>query len=277
MENLQEELEKYKEGKNIKEICLYILTPCYGGVVHINYTCALIKTIELCNHLGIKIKTEFTKNESLVQRARNHLIAKAMHDPQTTHIMFIDSDITWSPKDIIYLILHDKEVIGGIYPFKTFYLDKLNNEKEMQKIKEMYNNKIHQTLSFPEFLKQNLLKFNLNFIGGEQKIQKNLLPIRHLATGFMMLQRSCIEKMMEQYAHTKYECDTGQLRGDENKFCYALFDCFIRDGHYYSEDWGFCDRWTKIGGSIYSDITITLGHSGMTDYCGRVLSTLEVK
>ena len=277
MEYLQIELQKYKEKKNIHEICLYILTPCYGGVVHVNYTCALLKTIELCEKLGIKVLTEFTKNESLVQRARNHLIAKAMHNSDATHIIFIDSDITWSPKDIISLILHDKEIVGGIYPFKTFYFDKLNDEKEIEKLKQKYTNKIHQTLSFPEFLKQNLLKFNLNFVGGKQRVQNNLLPIRHLATGFMMLQRSSIEKMMEHYAHTKYECDTGHLKGDENKFCYALFDCFIKDGHYYSEDWGFCDRWKNIGGEIYADITVTLGHSGLTDYYGRVLSTLELK
>lgn len=276
MEHLQIELQKYKEKKNIHEICLYILTPCYGGVVHVNYTCSLLKTIELCERVGIKVVTEFTKNESLVQRARNHLIAKAMHNSNTTHIIFIDSDITWSPKDIINLILHDKEIVGGIYPFKTFYFDKLNDEKEMEKLKQKYTNKVHQTISFPEFLKQNLLKFNLNFAAGQQRIQNNLLPIRHLATGFMMLQRSGIEKMMEHYAHTKYECDTGQLKGDENKFCYALFDCFIKDGHYYSEDWGFCDRWKNIGGEIYADITVTLGHSGVTDYYGRVLSTLEL-
>ncbi len=277
MEHLQKEIQKYKEKKNIQEICLYILTPCYGGMVHVNYTCALLKTIELCQRLSIKVLTEFTKNESLVQRARNHLIAKAMHNPNTTHIIFIDSDITWSARDIISLILHDKEIVGGIYPFKTFYLDKLNDEKEMEKLKQKYTNKVHQTLSFPEFLKQNLLKFNLNFTAGQQRVQKNLLPIRHLATGFMMLQRSSVEKMMEHYAHTKFECDTGHLKGDENKFCYALFDCFIKDGHYYSEDWGFCDRWKNIGGDIYTDITITLGHTGVTDYYGRVLSTLELQ
>lgn len=277
METLQNQINQYKEKNNIKNIVLYILTPCYGGVVHVNYTYTLIRTIELCRQLDIKVMTEFTKNESLVQRARNHLIAKAMYNKDTTHIMFIDSDITWAPVDIINLILHDKEVVGGIYPFKTYYLDKLHDEVEMNKIKENYKNSIHQTLPYLEFLKQNLLKFNLNFVGGEQRITKNLLPIRHLATGFMMMKRSCIEKMMERYSHTKYDCDTGQLKGDENKFCYALFDCYIKDGHYYSEDWGFCDRWTEIDGEIFADIAISLAHSGMTDYYGRVLSTLEIK
>lgn len=276
MEKLKSEIDKYKQKKNIDNIELMILTPCYGGVVHVNFTVCLIKTKDLCNELGIKVSTEFTKNESLIQRARNHLIAKAMSYKSVTHIMFIDSDITWNPVDIVKLILHDQELVGGIYPFKFYDLNVITDEDKMKKIKDKYNTSYHKDLSYSEFLKQNLLKFNLNFHSEEQKIQKNLLPIRHLATGFMMMTRSCIEKMMEHYPHTKYDCDTKQLQGTENDYCYALFDCFIKEGHYFSEDWGFCDRWKSIGGEIYTDVSITLGHSGMTDYSGRVLSTLDI-
>lgn len=277
MSDMKQHVLNFQEKKNIEQISLVILTPCYGGMVHVNYTVCLLKTKELCSELGIKLHIEFTKNESLIQRARNHLIAKAMFRQDTTHIMFIDSDITWNPIDIIKLILHDKEIVGGIYPFKFYDLNVLHNQEKLQKIKEKYNKAAyHKTLSFPEFLKQNLLKFNLNFIRGEQKIQENLLSIRHLATGFMMMKRSCIEKMIEHYPHTKYDCDTQQLQGNENKYCYALFDCFLKDGHYFSEDWGFCDRWKSIGGDIFTDVSITLGHSGVTDYTGRVLSVLDI-
>lgn len=277
MEILKERVIHLKEKNNLKNIELIILTPCYGGVVHVNYTICLIKTIELCSHFGIKVYTEFTKNESLIQRARNHLIAKAMFRESSSHIMFIDSDITWEPLDIVKLILHDKEIVGGIYPFKFYNLDSLHDEKQLNKIKEKYEISFNKTISYSEFFKQNLLKFNLNFIPGQQRIQENLLPIRHLATGFMMMKRSCIEKMMEHFPHTKYECDTKHLQGEENKFCYALFDCFLKDGHYLSEDWGFCDRWRSIGGDIFTDVTITLGHSGVTDYSGRILSSLDIQ
>lgn len=273
---MQTQIDEWR-AKNGKNIELAILTPCYGGVVHTNYTMCLIQTIELCKRYGIVVSIEFTKNESLVQRARNQLIAKAMFRLTTTHIMFIDSDITWRAEDIIKLILHDREVIGAIYPFKQYNLNVIHDESKMSEIKKRYEIPFNKKMSFEKFFEENLLKFNTNFKPERQQIEKNLLPIKHLATGFMMMKRSCIEKMMDKFPHTKYECDTKQLVGEENKFCYALFDCFIKEGHYYSEDWGFCDRWESIGGDIFCDVTIPLGHSGVTDYRGRLLSTLEIK
>ena len=104
---------------------LYILTPCYGCMCHVNYMCALIKTIETFRLYDFPLQVEFCKNDSLVSRARNNLIAKAMTDPETTHMMFIDSDITWDPMDIFKLILAEKPLVGGIYPMKHYFWDKL--------------------------------------------------------------------------------------------------------------------------------------------------------
>jgi hypothetical protein len=48
----------------------------------------------------------------------------------------------------------------------------------------------------------------------------------------------------------------------------------VEDNHYYSEDWLFCHRWTKMGGSIYLDVTINLMHTGNVDFKGSYLSTI---
>jgi hypothetical protein len=66
----------------------------------------------------------------------------------------------------------------------------------------------------------------------------------------------------------------GFLKGSENDHAYALFDCGVEDNHYYSEDWLFCHRWTKMGGSIYLDVTINLMHTGNVDFKGSYLSTI---
>ena len=54
-----------------------------------------MKTKDLFQQLGIELHTEFCKNDSLVSRARNNLVARAMSNPNTTHMLFIDNDITW--------------------------------------------------------------------------------------------------------------------------------------------------------------------------------------
>jgi len=258
-------------------INLYILTPCYGGLVYVNYTNKLLETQELFLQLGITLKVELMSNESLITRGRNTLICKSMCNMAMTHCLFIDADITWEPMDIIKLIVSNKELCGGIYPFKHYFLDWVNKEfleKLAIKNKLPYNDKIDKRA----FLEQNLLKYNIQYLPDTSKsnIVHNLLEIALLPTGFMMLKRSCIQKMMDAYPETKHKCDTNFLKEGDDKYMYALFDCFIKNGSYYSEDWGFCDRWRAIGGQIYVDITLSLFHTGISHHNGRILSTMEL-
>jgi len=100
------------------------------------------------------------------------------------------------------------------------------------------------------------------------------MEVKHLATGFMMIQRGVLEKLMEIHPETKYIDDVNYLSGKENDYAYALFDCGVENGHYYSEDWLFCSRWTALGEHVYANISIDLTHTGQYDYRGSYLSTL---
>ena len=90
----------------------------------------------------------------------------------------------------------------------------------------------------------------------------------------MMIKRELINKMILQFPETKYEDDIGFLNKHENVFAYALFDCHVINGHYYSEDWLFCHRWLEMGGEVYLDITINLTHVGTENYEGSYLNTI---
>ena len=271
---IQEYLKNHKSR-------LVILTPCYGCMCHVNYMCALMKTIEIFRIYNFPLHVEFCKNDSLVSRARNNLIAKAMYDPETTHIMFIDSDITWDPMDIFKLILSEKPLVGGVYPMKHYFWDKLVPKSGDKKtpVETMLDRKNGNTylsniVSDEEMIQYNLLKYNMNYMSNHLSISNNLTEVRHLATGFMMIQRPLLEAMMAEFPATKYVDDVSFLQGDENKYAYALFDCGVEEGHYFSEDWLFCHRWTKMGGKIYVDVSISLVHSGMEDYKGCFISSI---
>ena len=260
---------------------LVILTPCYGCMCHVNYMCALIKTIEIFRLYNFPLLVEFCKNDSLVSRARNNLIAKAMIDPEATHIMFIDSDITWDPMDIFKLILSEKPLVGGVYPMKHYFWDKLIPKPGDKKtpVENMIDRKngnsyLSNIVNDEEMVQYNVLKYNMNYISNHLSISNNLAEVRHLATGFMMIQRTLLESMMLEFPATKYTDDVSFLQGDENKYAYALFDCGVEEGHYFSEDWLFCHRWTKMGGKIYVDVSISLVHSGMEDYKGCFISSI---
>ena len=258
-----------------KKPSLTILTPCYNSTVYVSYMESLIQTFAMCKDIGLQMKVHFCKNDSLVSRARNNLIAKAMADPKTTHMLFIDADITWDPSDILKLLLADKGVVGGIYPIKQYkwdnllepeFVNTLKKKKENSQIKDMLNN--------TDFLKTNMVKYNVNYESSVLNVTNNLAKVKHLATGFMMINREVIETMSRGFPNTKYVDDVGYLYGKENDFAYALFDCGVEEGHYFSEDWMFCHRWSKMGGGVYIDVTINLDHTGVETYKGSYISSV---
>ena len=262
---------------------LIILTPCFGSVCFVSYTVCLISTIELLKTYGIPVQIQFCRNDSLVSRARNNLIAKAMNYPDITHIMFIDNDISWEPISIFKLLLAEKHVIGGAYPLKNYNWTKLlkdpfnpyNTSNTIDQWLESKNkSQLTSFISDEEYIQNKLLRYNINYISNSMKIDNNLAQVKHMATGFMMIRKETIEKMFASFPSTKYVDDVNFLLPEENKYAYALFDCGVEEGHYFSEDWLFCDRWTKMGGEIYLDVTINLTHTGIEDYKGCYLSSI---
>jgi hypothetical protein len=270
-------LSRIQNYAKTNPLSVVILTPCYGSQCYVNYISSLLNTMALFTKLGLKLRVEFCKNDSLVSRARNNLIAKAMHDKETTHMIFIDADITWNPVDIIKLILADKNIVGGVYPIKNYDWSKLvNPDKDTVKewIDKKNGSQLSTTISDQDMVQHRLMRYNLNYLGNTLEIVNNLTKVRHLATGFMMIRRDTIEKMGRAFPSTKYTDDVGFLHGPENEYAFALFDCGVEDGHYCSEDWLFCSRWSKMGGDVWIDVTINLNHSGVEDFKGCYLASL---
>jgi len=261
---------------------LYILTPCYGGMCYVNFLMCLMNTIQLFQQFEFPMQVVFCKNDSLVSRARNNLVAKAMNDPLMTHILFIDNDISWSAVDILKLILCEKPFCGGIYPQKNYNWQRLIKDEQNPYNTNIVQSWIHkktgsqlgELFTDEKLVQNNLLKYNVNYLGNVLKIENNLAKVKHLATGFMMIRRSTIEQMSAAFPSTKYTDDIGFLEGTENNFAYALFDCAVEEDHYLSEDWLFSNRWGKMGGDIFVDVTINLTHTGIEDFHGSFLSTL---
>ena len=253
---------------------VHILTSCYGSSCFVNYVTCIMATRQLFNVYNIPLHINFCKNDSLITRARNNLIAKAMNNPEMTHILFIDNDITWDPLDIIKLIISDKELVGGIYPYKNYNWDKLKEPDVIQNILNKKNNSFFKNTSDNEIIQHSLLEYNLNYKSKNMEVKNNLIEVRHIATGFMLIKRNVIEKLFEAHPTTKYVDDINYLSKDEENFAYALFDCAVIENHYFSEDWLFCHRWSQINGQIFTDISINLQHTGLEDYNGSILSTL---
>ena len=279
-ESQRETIDSYLEKHGAP--CLYILTPCYGGMCYTSYTKSIMSTVELLKQYNIDIHVEFCNSDSLISRARNNLIAKAMSNPKTTHIMFIDADITWNPEEIIKLLISNKDLCGGVYPLKKYNWDKLlkptSDERKGAMLSEWLEKKdstiFKDITDDKNFIQHKLLSYNLNYTSNKIEIKDNMAEVRHIATGFMMMKRNVIDQLMKAFPYTKYTDDIGFLKNEENDFAYALFDCGVENNHYLSEDWMFCERWRKLGGSIHVDVTVNLIHTGSEQFNGCYLATI---
>jgi len=279
MSQFEQQVTAFFKKNRVK---LYILTPCFGSVCYVNYVHCLMSTIDIFRRFSVPLRVEFCKNDSLVSRARNNLIARAMTDKDATHFLFIDNDITWDPIDILKLLMSEKDLIGGIYPLKQYDWDKIlqdggnayNSNVVQTWIKKKNDSQLAGLVSDSAMIQHNLLRYNINYLGPYLEISNNTAKVKHLATGFMMIRRNVLTSMMAAFPSVKYVDDVNFLRPEENDMAYALFDCGVEEGHYFSEDWLFCHRWSKMGGDIYVDVSINLTHTGIEDYRGSYISTI---
>lgn len=249
---------------------LFIATPMYGGMCTAPYhrsTMALQRELTLA---GIDVTWSTPTNESLITRARNNLVSEFLQT-QHDYLFFIDADIEFSVKDVHLLWEMDKDVAVGAYRMK-------------------------QDGAPLTVWKEGIL-YNI-------ENETHPMKVDYAGTGFMMIKRAVIEKMIGIYKGTEYfeyiytEEERAQIvaalhqveKGDmtdleyeqviedirsrsdmERHKKYALFDTTIQkyyDGQhvYMSEDYTFCKRWRDIEGEIWCHPQIKLTHWGSKGY-----------
>jgi len=238
----------------------FIATPCYGGQLNEPYFRSVIKMMTFFNQHQIPLAFGTIANESLVTRARNVLLAYFLASDYT-HLLFIDADIEFQTEDVLKLYAHDKDVVVGAYPKKGVAWDKIrtNLTDPANKDREMSD---RDMASFGSDY-----AINFQFLDKETKtigVENGLIKLHDAGTGFMMIKREAILKMIKAYPEFKYNNDVN-INNDslKDKF-YAMFDTMIDpiDRRYLSEDYTFCRRWQAIGGDIWLDPSISLNHYG---------------
>ena len=246
---------------------LFVATPMYGGMNHGLYMKACLDLQSLCIQYGVAIKFSFLFNESLITRARNYLVDEFIHRSECSHMLFIDSDIHFNPRDVIALLALDKDVAGGPYPKKAIKWKSV--KKAVEKNPDID----------PETLGKVTGDYVFNPVKGTAQFQvTEPLDVLEIGTGFMMIKRDVFAKMTEAYPTIRYKPDhVGQANFDGTRYIHAFFDTVIdtKDSitgggsdRYLSEDYMFCQMWRKIGGEIYLCPWMKTSHIGTYHFQG---------
>ena len=216
---------------------------------------------------GHKIPLAFgtIANESLVTRARNVLLAYFLNSDYT-HLMFIDADIEFQVDDVLKLWMHNKDVAVGAYPKKGVNWSHIKESIIMDPAKQHTAQQIGALGSD--------YAINFKFLNRDAKqvaVENGLIQLHDAGTGFMMIKREAILKLIKEYPEIKYNNDVQMGGVDLTDKFYALFDTMIDpvDKRYLSEDYTFCRRWQKMGGDIWLDPSISLNHYGSFCFQGN--------
>ena len=243
---------------------IMIATPCYGGMIHEPYLRGLTSLVAQMSGSGLPIHLSTVINESLITRARNELVKHFMMT-DCTHLMFIDSDIGFTPEDVLRLVAHDKDIVVGAYPLKGLRWSNLEELKDCTDVEEVRRRVTEYVVNFQFSSEENLRAGRLDVVDG-------LIEVKDAGTGFMCIKREVIEKMIKAMPELEYKKEVRFLMNDKDDGTrWAIFDGEIdkEDGRYLSEDYLFCRRWQRLGGKVWLDPEIILTHMGTYAFQGN--------
>lgn len=210
-----------------KTICFG--TPAYGGKFDMPYIKSMAYTGALLERQGLDFFTVFVPNDSLIHKARNSIVRAFLTETTATHLLFVDADMGWDPDAVVRLLSHDKEIVGAAGIRKEDPISFCYRPHPERKI--------------------------CNETGCWQ--------VESIGTGFLLIARTAIEKMIAAYPELKY------TDAKDVEF-HALFYNELAHGKDWSEDYTFCRRWDALGGEIWMDPTIALDHVGGKTWSGSV-------
>ena len=232
-----------------------IATPCYGGLVTQRYMQSVCALLEDARQADIQVSVQLLGYDSLIPRARNSLVAMFLDDPSSTHLMFIDADIGFDVEQAGRLLAFDAELVAGLYPLKIVHygedvLKRLEGGESLRSAQTRYVG-----VPEPEDVQQR---------------RNGFVTALYAGTGFMLIARSALLKMIEAYPETRYVASHNAAHPSLSPNQYGLFDCMIDPDtrEYLSEDYAFCRRWRAIGGQLWLDARSRLMHTGPVEFAG---------
>jgi hypothetical protein len=257
--------------EDLRKEKIFVATPCYGGMLTEAYFRSMVRTLTFFNQHQIPIAFGTIANESLVTRARNVLVAYFLQS-NYSRLLFIDADIEFQVEDVLKLIAHNKEVCVGAYPKKGVNWQRIRDSILRKPTEEISDRDIAAAGSD--------YAINFKFVNRDLKqiaIENGVIKLHDGATGFMMIKREAVDKMIAAYPELKYNNDLN-TPPDLQDFFYAFFDTMIdpKDKRYLSEDYTFSRRWQDIGGDIWLDPTISLNHYGSFNFQGNPAQIIQI-
>lgn len=208
-----------------------VAIPAYSGTIHLGTMRSLFTDLLELQARGDKWSLHDECGNALIADARALIVAQFLASEADT-LVFIDSDVCWEAGALLRLVDYPVDMVSGIYPQR----------------KDPINYCVKWDTSKKELVAEN-----------------GLLQVEGVPAGFMKLSRKQLETMVEQYPDTEFYVESAP-----NQKAWALFADYRIGKHKMGEDYAFCRRWTDMGGKVWIDPEIKMGHVGYKTFQGHL-------
>lgn len=239
---------------------LFVATPMYGGMCTGLYTVGLLNTPGVLGVNKITMQYAMMQNESLITRARNSLTYDFLAS-ECTHLMFIDADIGFNPKDIISMVDADKDIVCGMYPKKEIDWNSVSKAVE----RGVPPDQLHRHTAAP------VVNF-LNDAKEQAGVLNQLIQIDNGGTGFMLIKRNVFEFLKDKVPTYTNDMFFAVDQERKVKVIYEFFATSIDEpsNRLLSEDYHFCKLARQNGFQVWAAPWVKLTHTGTYNFNGNL-------
>jgi len=240
---------------------IFVATPVHSDV-SIHYFKACLEFQKECFIRKIPVMFQVMKS-SLVTQGRQLCVSGFM-DSNCTHLLFIDSDISFNFKMIERMINYNKDICLVPYPIKGLDFDKIKiriKEGSTLDPRVLGN---QYTMSVPD--------------PSNVKVENGFIEVERGPAGCMLIKRSVIESLIKEYPEFTIKQHTlidGKLVARNHM--YNFFDTYWNkdDKTYTGEDFYFCKLCKQAGIKMYALVDEYISHHGEFSYTGRLIDEFK--
>jgi hypothetical protein len=212
---------------------LAIFTSFYSHYAYAPYVISLAQTLGVLSALGVKWDYLARPSDFHIERAINNTLTEVLEHGGFTDVLLIDSDESWEPQGVVRLLLHPEEIVAGTYRMKNAW--------------NQYVGSLKRRGGTP--------------LGKILPDGTALLEADRVAAGFLRIKVSALRKWADAYPDLRSK----EPDGEKVQFFSRML---APDGEMMCQDMAFSKRWLDIGGQLWIDPTVKIGHWGMECHQG---------
>jgi hypothetical protein len=207
-----------------------VAIPAYSGQIHLGTMRSLFTDLLTLQARGDRFTVQDECGNALIADARALIVAKFLAS-EANILVFVDSDVCWEAGALLRLVDAPVDMVAGIYP---------------------------QRRDPPQYCVKWVNKPELHAVNG-------LLDVVGVPAGFLKLSRVQLEKMVIRYSESEFYAEMAP-----DKKAWALFADYRVGTQKMGEDYAFCQRWIDMGGKVWVDPEIKMGHIGYKTFEGHL-------